>query len=90
MVTIEVLFRGGTLAYAHYRSPTYPMERFYRNVGDLDVFLNIDRGVFVAGAALAILALAWPNRKRWVAWTALAVHLYLLHLVGGVLPFYRY
>lgn len=90
MVTIEVLFRGGTLAYAQYRSPTYPMERFYRNVGDPDLFLRLDRDILVAGAVLALLALVWPNRKRRVAWTVLVAHLFLLNYIGNVLTIYRY
>lgn len=90
VVAVEVVFRGSLLAYARYRSPTYPMERFYRNVGNPDELLSIDRAIFATGILLAVLALVWPNRKRWVAWAALLVHLYLLAVVGAFPATSRY
>ncbi len=75
---MEVAYRGAVVAYAYHRSPTWPWARFRRNVGDPEMFIRIDGAILCAGALLAILALIHPDRKRWAAWAALAVHLFLL------------
>ncbi len=82
-MVLEVAYRGAVVAYAYHRSPTWPWARFYRNVGDPEVFIRIDRAILCGGALLAILALIHPNRKRWAAWAALAAHLFLLTTEAG-------
>lgn len=80
---LEVVYRGAIVAYAYHRSPTWPWARFHRNVGDPEVFIGIGRAILYTGALLAILALIHPWRKRWAAWAALAVHLFLLSAESG-------
>lgn len=89
VIAIDVVYRSAVIAYAYHRSPTYPWARFHRNVGDLEFFLMLDRWIVVVGAFIAVLALITPNRKRALAWGALAAHLYLLATVGGVLDLSR-
>lgn len=82
---VEAIYRASVVAYAYYRSPTYPWERFERNVGDRGLFIMIDCAIVVVGMALAIAALIPSNRKRWAAWLALAGSLLLLAKTGGLI-----
>ena len=79
-----MIYRASVVTYAYHRSYTYPWARFRRNVGDLALFIGIDQALFCAGALLAVLALVSPDRKRWIAVTALCAHLFLLFSVGGL------
>src|SRR2546429_691201 len=85
----EVAFRGGVVAYAYHCSPTWPWERFYRNVGNIDTFIEIDFAFLWAGTLLAILALVRPHRKRWAALLALAAHLFSILVIHDFLTINR-
>jgi hypothetical protein len=80
----EPIYRSSLIAYAYHKSPTYPWERFRRNVGDVDILFNIDRSFFVIGILMAAIGLLHPYRKRWAAWLAFAAHFFLLLTVGGL------
>jgi hypothetical protein len=75
---VETLYRGTVAAIAHHRSPTYPWGRFSRNVGNPEVFIDIDQCLLMLGVILATLALLHPYRKRWAALAALAAHVTVL------------
>jgi hypothetical protein len=78
MMVMEVVYKGAVVAYAYHRSPTWPWARFQRNVGNPEFFIRIDRVILYVGLALAMAALLHPHRKRWAAWAAFAVFLWLV------------
>ena len=78
MLVLETLYRGTVASIAYWRSPTYPWARFWRNVGDPELFIQIDKVLLFIGVALGVGALLHPHRKRWAAWAALGAHLSVL------------
>jgi hypothetical protein len=66
-----VAFRAAVVAYAYYRSPTYPWARFSRNVGDPETFIFFERLFGIMVLVSACLSLLRPNRKRWAVFAVI-------------------
>jgi hypothetical protein len=90
VVLVDLFFRAGVILYAYHRSPTWPWDRFTRNVGDPDVFIRIDEIILAAAIVLAVVALVQSRSRlqRVLPWGTLiaCTFLWLTSTIGGFLP----
>jgi hypothetical protein len=75
MTLSGTLYVAALIAYAHYRSPTWPYERFARNVGNEYRLLGFAQWVHLVGLVAASLALVSKGWKWWIAIVAIAANL---------------